>query len=318
MRVGGLLRRFSTAVAQETERAVLTKLTYPRRPPAGFQGGRIVTPTHWKKIGGIFPAEAWDGDVNKLHDEEETVDVSVTDARTLQMPPTLARHGFELRQTPMPPVDLLHSDEAVREKYYAPTARLVEEATGATEAIVFQHMRRDSLCHNKESDGARNEATASAHGAVQRVHADYTVDNAPKKLRELEEAGLVPAGLVGGRRWAIVNVWRSLDAEGPITEKPLAVLDASTVAADETFTYALVHEDQPPLVGYNNSVAVSPAHEWFYFSGMRADEALLFFTFDGSTSPARFVFHSAIDLDGAGAARPRPRRSIECRCLAVW
>ena len=42
--------------------------------------------------------------------------------------------------------------------------------------------------HNKESLATQNRADAPAHGAVSRVHADYTPDNAPQKLRELEAA----------------------------------------------------------------------------------------------------------------------------------
>lgn len=300
---------------------VLTKLTYPRRPPQGHQGGRIVTPTHWQKIGGIFPTEPWKGDALKLDDEEEVVEVSVTDARTLPEPPTLSRNGFELRATRRPSTDL-YDDAAVVESYYAQTARLVEEATGASKCFVFQHMRRDSSMHNKESTAAQNTAGANAHGAVARVHADYTTSNAPKKLSELEAAGLVPRGVAEGRRWAIINVWRSLD-DLPIEEKPLAVLDAATVAHADMFTYALINEGPPALVGFNNSVGFSPTHKWFYFSKMEADEALLFYTYDGSSAPPRFVFHSAIDVQADDAkaeqgSSVRPRRSIECRCLAVW
>ena len=75
---------------------------------------------------------------------------------------------------------------------------------------------------------------------MQRVHADYTPDNGPMKLRELEEAGLVPKGLATDRPWSICNVWRSTDTENPIQALPLAVLDTSTVSNDDTFTYALV------------------------------------------------------------------------------
>ena len=192
----------------------------------------------------------------------------------------------------------------------------MEEATGASQCFVFQHMRRDSSMHNKECNGAG----AKAHGAVARVHADYTPSNGPQKLSELEAAGLVPRGVAEGRRWAIVNVWRSLDAEHAIEEKPLAVLDASTVAHDSTFTYALITDGPPALVGFNNSVGFAPAHEWYYFPKMKADEALLFYTYDGSAEPPRFVFHSAIDVqaDAERGGSVRPRRSIECRCLAVW
>ena len=101
----------------------------------------------------------------------------------------------------------------------------MEEATGASQCFVFQHMRRDSSMHNKECNGA----AAKAHGAVARVHADY-------------------------------------------------------------------------------------------FPKMKADEALPFYTYDGSAEPPRFVFHSAIDVqaDAERGGSVRPRRSIECRCLAVW
>jgi len=39
---------------------------------------------------------------------------------------------------------------------------------------------------------------------------------------------------------------------------PAQVLDASTVAAEDTFTYALVMDEaEPPLVGFNNGVAAT-------------------------------------------------------------
>ena len=207
-------------------------------------------------------------------------------------------------------------------EYYADTAQLVKAATGAEDVFVFQHMRRDSLLHNKESDadGKTNARSAPAHGAVQRVHADYTPENGPMKLRELEELGVLPAGSAAGRRWSIINVWRSTDVERPVQRLPLAVLDASTVAADDTFTYALVLDDDAtgPLVGFNNGVSYRESHAWWYYSGMTHEEALLFYTYDGSfeTDTPRFVFHSAIDT-GAPEEAP-PRRSIECRCLAIF
>ena len=42
---------------------------------------------------------------------------------------------------------------------------------------------------------------------------------------------------------------------------PAQVLDASTVAAEDTFTYALVMDEaEPPLVGFNNGVAATRLH----------------------------------------------------------
>ena len=47
---------------------------------------------------------------------------------------------------------------------------------------------------------------------------------------------------------------------------------------------------------------------------MVADEALLLYTYDGTASPPRFVFHTAVDTGRDGP----PRRSIEVRCLAIF
>ena len=53
---------------------------------------------------------------------------------------------------------------------------------------------------------------------------------------------------------------------------------------------------------------------------MRHEEALLFYTYDGTAPLApRFVFHTALgDTGGGGEAAAPPRRSIECRCLALF
>ena len=137
---------------------------------------------------------------------------------------------------------------------------------------------------------------------------------------------MVPKGLAANRRQASINVWRSIDAEQPVQSQPLAVLDASTVSSDDTFTYALVmNEADAPLVGFNNGVGFSDRHAWWYYSHMKHEEALLFYTYDGGEPAAlaapRFVFHTAIGDTGDNSKEDEsalPRRSIECRCLALF
>ncbi|EOD24816.1 hypothetical protein EMIHUDRAFT_457706 [Emiliania huxleyi CCMP1516] len=230
-------------------------------------------------------------------------------------PLTLRRSGFELRHWPSAVVDF-YNDDLIRSQYYPETAELVRAACGAEDVFVFQHMRRDSSALNKESGeewsyesgGARNAAEAKAHGAVQRVHADYTPENGPRKLRELAEAGVVSEREIAHRRWSIVNVWRSIDAEQPVRAQPLAVLDASTVAAEDTFTYALVMDEaEPPLVGFNNGVGFSERHAWYYYPHMRHEEALLFYTYDG-TAPLEGPRRRA-GASSAAASRSSARRA---------
>lgn len=317
-------RALSTTAAR-----VPANLTYMCRPPPGLHNGRQTTAQHWAKIGSAYAQEAWmEGDVSSLRHIESHHTMDVTDARHLPTPLTLAENGFELRTSPSRVRDFYDDDE-VRRVYYDEAAELVRTASGARECYTFMHMRRDSSLANKEvaqaaggggdatAGATANAAASPAHGAIQIVHSDYTETNAASKLAELEELQVVPAGRAAGRRFAIVNVWRSIDAVQPITSLPLAMLDAATVQPEECFRYALVNaEAEPPLAGYANSVGHSDAHRWYYYDKMVADEALLLYTYDGNTSPPRFVFHTAVDT-GGGEDRP-PRRSIEVRCLAIF
>jgi hypothetical protein len=62
-------------------------------------------------------------------------------------------------------------------------------------------------------------------------------------------------------------------------------------------------------------VAYSPAHRWFYFPRMRADEAILLKCFDSDeASPGRYTAHTAF-YDPTAPEAPLPRESIETRAL---
>jgi hypothetical protein len=57
----------------------------------------------------------------------------------------------------------------------------------------------------------------------------------------------------------------------------------------------------------------SPAHEWFYFSGLTADDVLVFQGYD--TRHPCPVLHTSVDNPVPGAG---PRVSIECRHYAFF
>ena len=65
------------------------------------------------------------------------------------------------------------------------------------------------------------------------------------------------------------------------------------------------------------SLRFNPAHRWFYFPTMQADEAMLLKCFDSDRTRARFTAHSAFD-DPTSPADAPPRESIEVRTLAFW
>lgn len=280
------------------------RLTYPVRPPAGMLSGRVVDGDHWRKVETIFPVERWSAETSLLADANEAVRVDLADGRASR--PTLQAQGFQLFEAPTAAADfdVPGSVDAYRSETVELLSRIFPEALCV---VPFHSLIRDSRRDNLDSSKGPKSFADQAHAPVERVHGDYTDRNAPLRLAELTAQGLVPAG---GRSYAIVNTWRSV-SPAPVLTKPLAVLDAGLAAPEDLFPYALVHGDK---VGYNNAIAFDPKHTWTYFPAMTKDEVLVFFTFDGTRSPPRYVFHTAFDLDEEDGP---PRHSIEVRSLVV-
>jgi hypothetical protein len=120
-----------------------------------------------------------------------------------------------------------------------------------------------SKCKSMENDGkgdAREGAAASAimpqvQNPAGIVHADYTKISAPRRLRDLSmppklndvlrlklhaesrnsllDPTMVSEALEGKRRYAFINVWRSIDTENPVKNPPLACVDAASTAVDD-------------------------------------------------------------------------------------
>ncbi|MDA8539151.1 hypothetical protein N9K47_00235, partial [bacterium] len=173
--------------------------------------------------------------------------------------------------------------------------------------------------------------TGGSAAPVPRVHCDYTAASAPRRAEQLLSEGLsfsdsealssagVDALLAG--RFAFVNVWRSIDPEQPVMQKPLAVCDERTVSEADKFKYgshphlfmlnlraAMPISNQyvsrrryelifPDRVGENYSLDARSAeqHDWYYYPRMNVDECLMFKVYDKNAGGPRFVFHTAFD-----------------------
>lgn len=84
---------------------------------------------------------------------------------------------------------------------YAEVEALVKLATGCERVVVFDHTLRES-----DSTAGLNAGTAAVSAApVNRVHCDYTENSGPKRVAEV-----LSDEFLRGRRFAIVNVWRSV------------------------------------------------------------------------------------------------------------
>jgi hypothetical protein len=191
-------------------------------------------------------------------------------------------------------------DEEVTSVYYAEMERLVRRATGASEVLVFDHNIRID-------DGT---GTAGSRIPVRIVHNDYTEGSGPRRLEALLGRERAAARL--RKRFAVVNVWRSI--EGVVETAPLGLIDAASVRRSDLVATDLVYPDR---VGEIYEVAGNPAHRWFYFPRMEEGEVLFIKGFDSRSDIARFTPHSAFDDPDTPADAP-PRKSIETRSLVFY
>jgi hypothetical protein len=259
---------------------------------------------------------------------------------------TLSGNGFELR-TIAPPdrgIDFLNQAEVVQ-KYYGHCAEIVQEVTGAR-AFAFDHNVRSA---SGKRDRQRIAGGQQVQGPAHIVHGDYTLTSAPQRLRDLTKPPtgndtlrpilgkdralirpeLAAPALEGAKRFAIINVWRSIARE-PVVTNPLALCDSQSVAPEQLVVFEIHYQDR---IGENYFAKHSPRHRWFYFPGMTGEEALLIKQWDSAgvlaqsrgaagdaadaNAPCTFSFHSAFD-DRATPPDAPDRWSIEVRCMVLY
>ena len=115
------------------------------------------------------------------------------------------------------------------------------------------------------------------------------------------------------RRFAIVNVWRSI--AGPVLNHPLTLCDSTTVKPEDLVSVERRAEER---IGELQVSLFNPGQRWYYFPEMQMDEALLFKTFDSETDGrTRYTIHTSFEDLSAPANAP-PRESIETRCLLFF
>jgi hypothetical protein len=225
--------------------------------------------------------------------------IPIRDARPILGDFKLDQHGFELVEHRSAVHDFYDDDE-VKGTYYSEAALLLKKVTGASRVFVFDHIARRHVPGAEDRRGGLRQP-------VRRVHVDHTARSGPQRVRDLlgEDADDLLRGRV-----QIINVWRPI--KGPLLDAPLAVCDASSVEPEDLVPSDLIY---PHRVGETYSVTYRPSHRWFYFRGMRADEALLLKCYDSKTDGrARFAPHTAFSDPETPSDAP-PRESIELRAL---
>jgi hypothetical protein len=229
--------------------------------------------------------------------------VEIRDVRPVAHSLSLEDAGFQLLTAPTSVTDF-GAEEVIRTRYYAEAVSLLEEVTGASRVVVFDHTVRRRI------PGVADRASGVPRQPVPRVHNDYTVKSGPQRVRDLLGA---EADALLRKRFAVINVWRPI--HGPVQDSPLAVADARTVAEHDLVATDLIYPDRIGEIYY---VKFNPDHRWFYAPAMRSDEVLLIKCYDSVTDGRpRFVPHSAF-VDPTTPRGAPPRQSIELRTLVFY
>ena len=230
--------------------------------------------------------------------------VPMRNARLAEERFNLDRQGFALIEHNSDVSDFF-SDMQIAEVYEKEVEGLVKKETGAREVSIFDHTRRAASQEVRKEKMIREPAST--------IHNDYTIWSGPNRLSEIykDEPDELEERLK--RRFAIVNVWRSM--HGTIENYPLAVCDASSTVAGDLITVKRQAKDR---IGEIQMAVFNPDHRWFYFPRMTGEEALMFKTYDSADDGrARFTIHTSFDDPTAPIDAP-VRQSIETRCFVFF
>ena len=263
--------------------------------------------TEQKSIVKVFPPSSGRGTITA---ENIRVEMPIFDCRPLTDILSLDEAGFQVVEEETD-FDNFYNADSVRQYYYPQVIDLLKRHTGGFEVFVFDHNVRNQERADLGEVGVREP--------VDGAHNDYTISSGPRRVLEiLEQNG---ASSLGGKRAALINVWRPI--VGPVQDFPLAICDARTAAPDDFVPTRIEHFlegnlESPHLVGEIYNFRHNPSHKWFYVSNMQPREAMLLKCFDSmSDDYACFTGHTGF-RNPASSADAEPRQSIEARTLVIF
>jgi hypothetical protein len=144
------------------------------------------------------------------------------------------------------------------------------------------------------------------------VHLDYTEASALNLARAEHHHRGLPERRYS--RLIIIQAWQAISP--PPQDRPLALMDASTLEAADTFT-TLPDPDPDDYSGdaiRPRYVVFNPAQRWHYFSNMVASDLVIFKGYD-SANAATPPHGSFLNQAVAGA---HPRESVESRFFVYY
>ena len=249
----------------------------------------------------VYIASTGGGEVIPHEGNYSYKDIAIINGREVDKEFDLNREGFRLISHASR-VNDFYSDADIREVYEQEIRGLVTREAGATTVEVFDHTRRTS------SETLRQEKKIREPASI--IHNDYTENSALKRLKTLYPKH---AETLGDKRFAIVNVWRSINGE--VLNHALCMCDASSVVSKDLVPVVRKAKDR---LGEIQLATHNPSHRWYFFPLMNESEVMMFKTYDSATDGrARYTIHTAFD-DPDALEDCRPRESIETRCFVFF
>ncbi|GAP92237.1 putative GA4 desaturase family protein [Rosellinia necatrix] len=271
------------------------------------------------------------GTVGVLRRKFDTQAIQIQDLRGRENEFDIHTHAFQLCKW-KPSTTSLDSRD-IEGILYAEAEELVKKITNATRVHCFSHLIRQNTVEAniealKKLEASRGrDKVPDREGFGKTVPARHAhVDQSGQGARTLLGDNLPrEAGELAKTRWGTVNLWRPIRT---IRRDPLCFCDGRTVADEDLVPMRAV----PPPAGaagggfYKSiskgsgfqtlEVRANPRHEWYYLSGMRPDEALIFKCYDSrNTSESRCCHASFRHPEMAGEA---PRESMEMRFFVFY
>jgi hypothetical protein len=225
---------------------------------------------------------------------------------------TLDREGFILvpHVSRVEDFRVIEEDPGTDKLYTDEMAALLKEVTGGVFAILLGGGKK------RYGESATDLLAPLINAKPARyAHADNTDGSAQELFDRIASAagGQLPPDA----HWALYNMWRAVSP--PPQDFPLAVCDASSVAAGDEVTVTAVTstreagEMRHDTTGY----AHNPAHRWHYFPDMTRDEVIVFKAHDSRDGAVRRVPHTAF-TDPTCAPGTPTRASVEARGLVIF
>ncbi|MDI3567435.1 CmcJ/NvfI family oxidoreductase [Bradyrhizobium sp. Arg816] len=230
-------------------------------------------------------------------------DVTIRNARPIVDELSLDKEGFALIKHKISCTDV-RDPNLMRDRYLEEMVPFIKDYFKASRVVP----KRNGVVLRRADQGAN---PANMAPISKTAHSDYAPIAGPVlAAAESQEQGIP---ITAYSRLMIIQAWRVLSP--PPQDFPLTVCDASTIP-DRDMLVVDYGRNEP---GWHKSWSIfhSPAHRWYYFPEMTADEFIMWKGYDSATHYNVRSAHTAFD-DRHTYPNAIPRESVEARFFVYY